>query len=59
MNISVKGDYALKAIFDLAYRGPNRPVKIVLNYDEVLAAYRQRNAMNASIEAWSATTWDT
>jgi Rrf2 family protein len=28
MNISVKGDYALKAIFDLAYRGPSRPVKI-------------------------------
>jgi CO/xanthine dehydrogenase Mo-binding subunit len=26
-----------------------RPVKIVLNYDEVLAAYRQRNAMNAII----------
>jgi CO/xanthine dehydrogenase Mo-binding subunit len=28
----------------------NRPVKIVLNYDEVLAAYRQRNAMNAVIK---------
>ena len=26
-----------------------RPVKIVLNYDEVLAAYRQRNAMNAKL----------
>ena len=26
-----------------------RPVKIVLNYDEVLAAYRQRNAMNAML----------
>jgi 4-hydroxybenzoyl-CoA reductase subunit alpha len=26
-----------------------RPVKIVLNYDEVLAAYRQRNAMNARL----------
>ncbi len=28
MNISVKGDYALKAIFDLAYRGGSKPVKI-------------------------------
>jgi Rrf2 family protein len=28
MNISVKGDYALKAIFDLAYQGRDRPVKI-------------------------------
>ena len=28
----------------------NRPVKIVLNYDEVLAAYRQRNAMNANLK---------
>jgi CO/xanthine dehydrogenase Mo-binding subunit len=28
----------------------NRPVKIVLNYDEVLAAYRQRNAMNATLK---------
>jgi len=28
----------------------NRPVKIVLNYDEVLAAYRQRNAMNAKLK---------
>ncbi len=28
----------------------NRPVKIVLNYDEVLAAYRQRNAMNAVLK---------
>ena len=27
-----------------------RPVKIVLNYDEVLAAYRQRNAMDASLK---------
>lgn len=27
----------------------SRPVKIVLNYDEVLAAYRQRNAMDATI----------
>lgn len=27
----------------------SRPVKIVLNYDEVLASYRQRNAMNATI----------
>jgi len=26
-----------------------RPVKIVLNYDEVLAAYRQRNAMDAKL----------
>ena len=26
-----------------------RPVRIVLNYDEVLAAYRQRNAMNARL----------
>ncbi|MBW1804347.1 MAG: molybdopterin-dependent oxidoreductase, partial [Deltaproteobacteria bacterium] len=26
-----------------------RPVKMVLNYDEVLAAYRQRNAMNARL----------
>ncbi|MGD9032965.1 MAG: xanthine dehydrogenase family protein molybdopterin-binding subunit [Desulfobacteraceae bacterium] len=26
-----------------------RPVKTVLNYDEVLAAYRQRNAMNARL----------
>ena len=26
------------------------PVKIVLNYDEVLAAYRQRNAMNATLK---------
>ena len=31
----------------------NRPVKIVLNYDEVLAAYRQRNAMNASLKMGS------
>ena len=28
MNISVKGDYALKAIFDLAYQGGSKPVKI-------------------------------
>jgi CO/xanthine dehydrogenase Mo-binding subunit len=28
----------------------NRPVKIVLNYDEVLAAYRQRNAMDATLK---------
>ena len=28
MNISVKGDYALKAIFDLAYQGSSKPVKI-------------------------------
>ena len=28
----------------------NRPVKIVLNYDEVLAAYRQRNAMDARLK---------
>ncbi len=28
----------------------NRPVKIVLNYDEVLAAYRQRNAMDAVVK---------
>ena len=28
MNISVKGDYALKAIFDLALQGAARPVKI-------------------------------
>ncbi len=28
MNISVKGDYALRAIFDLAHRGGPRPVKI-------------------------------
>jgi 4-hydroxybenzoyl-CoA reductase subunit alpha len=28
----------------------NRPVKIVLNYDEVLAAYRQRNAMDAQLK---------
>ncbi len=28
----------------------SRPVKIVLNYDEVLAAYRQRNAMNATLK---------
>ena len=28
----------------------NRPVKIVLNYDEVLAGYRQRNAMNATLK---------
>jgi len=27
-----------------------RPVKTVLNYDEVLAAYRQRNAMNAKLK---------
>jgi CO/xanthine dehydrogenase Mo-binding subunit len=27
-----------------------KPVKIVLNYDEVLAAYRQRNAMNATLK---------
>jgi 4-hydroxybenzoyl-CoA reductase subunit alpha len=26
-----------------------RPVKVVLNYDEVLAAYRQRNAMDANL----------
>ncbi|MFH1115018.1 MAG: molybdopterin cofactor-binding domain-containing protein [Pseudomonadota bacterium] len=26
-----------------------RPVRIVLNYDEVLAAYRQRNAMDATL----------
>jgi len=26
-----------------------QPVKLVLNYDEVLAAYRQRNAMNARL----------
>jgi Rrf2 family protein len=28
MNISVKGDYALKALFDLACQGGKRPVKI-------------------------------
>ncbi len=28
----------------------NRAVKIVLNYDEVLAAYRQRNAMDARLK---------
>lgn len=28
MNISVKGDYALKAIFDLVYQGGSRPVRI-------------------------------
>ena len=28
MNISVKGEYALKAIFDLAHRGGSKPVKI-------------------------------
>ena len=28
----------------------NRPVKIVLNYDEVLAGYRQRNAMDAVLK---------
>jgi len=28
----------------------HRPVKIVLNYDEVLAAYRQRNAMDARLK---------
>ncbi len=28
MNISVKGDYALKAIFDLAFQGGSKPVKI-------------------------------
>ncbi|HYM12835.1 MAG TPA: Rrf2 family transcriptional regulator [Bryobacterales bacterium] len=28
MNISVKGDYALKAIFDLAHQGGTKPVKI-------------------------------
>jgi Rrf2 family protein len=28
MNISVKGEYALKAIFDLARRGGSNPVKI-------------------------------
>ena len=28
MNISVKGEYALKAIFDLAHRGGGQPVKI-------------------------------
>ncbi len=28
MNISVKGDYALKAIFDLAYQGASTPIKI-------------------------------
>ena len=28
----------------------NRPVKVVLNYDEVLAAYRQRNAMDARLK---------
>jgi Rrf2 family transcriptional regulator, cysteine metabolism repressor len=28
MNISVKSEYALKAIFDLATRPPNEPVKI-------------------------------
>ncbi len=28
MNISVKGDYALKAIFDLAYQGSTTPIKI-------------------------------
>jgi CO/xanthine dehydrogenase Mo-binding subunit len=28
----------------------NRPVKIALNYDEVLAAYRQRNAMDAKLK---------
>jgi len=27
-----------------------KPVKIVLNYDEVLAAYRQRNAMDAKLK---------
>ncbi len=28
MNISVKGDYALKAIFDLAFHGGKGPIKI-------------------------------
>ena len=28
MNISVKGDYALKAIFDLAFEGAAKPVRI-------------------------------
>jgi 4-hydroxybenzoyl-CoA reductase subunit alpha len=28
----------------------NRPVKIALNYDEVLAAYRQRNAMDVRLK---------
>ncbi len=28
----------------------SRPVKVVLNYDEVLAAYRQRNAMDATLK---------
>ena len=28
MNISVKGDYALKAVFDLAQQGGSKPVKI-------------------------------
>ena len=28
----------------------NRPVRIVLNYDEVLAGYRQRNAMDATLK---------
>jgi CO/xanthine dehydrogenase Mo-binding subunit len=28
----------------------NRPVRIVLNYDEVLAGYRQRNAMDAVVK---------
>ena len=28
----------------------NHPVKIVLNYDEVLAGYRQRNAMSATLK---------
>jgi CO/xanthine dehydrogenase Mo-binding subunit len=27
-----------------------KPVKVVLNYDEVLAAYRQRNAMDATLK---------
>ena len=28
MNISVKGDYALHAIFDLALQKPGEPIKI-------------------------------
>ncbi len=34
----------------------NRPVKIVLDHDEVLAAYRQRNAMNAVLKMGSKRT---
>src|SRR5262245_13484371 len=28
MNISVKGDYALRAVFDLAFQRPGEPIKI-------------------------------